>query len=225
MKITRQPIGAPSLTLALLLVAGCTAPSDEYSSRPPRRAAATIEFSEPMSDGGHDPSSDGARNPFSPEDGSFQATLPAAPAHREESIDTPIGPQKIVRYVATTPEGEFDAGYLVRTSTALTRLAGDERILDGACRGTARQLGGTVRKSTPIEVDGHSGRDLEIELPEGRRASARLVITSDRIFHAIARPAIGCEPLSDGFVHSLRLTTPLRPTPSPRRGDPAPHTH
>ena len=121
------------------------------------------------------------------------AVFPAdvQPQHVDDAVDTPIGSQKIVRFIGSDRDQSLDAGYLIRSSNPLALLAGEKRILDSACEGTARHVGGTVKRSNAMTVDGHAARDIEIAMPaddahpEGGRAVARLIITDDRIYHAI----------------------------------------
>ena len=121
------------------------------------------------------------------------AAFPAQvqPRHVDDAVDTPIGSQKIVRFIGSDHDQTLDAGYLIRSSNPLAILAGEKRILDSACEGTAKHVGGTVKRSNAITIDGHTARDIEIALPvdashpEGGRAVARLIITDNRIYHAI----------------------------------------
>lgn len=144
----------------------------------------------------------------------FPASL--VPQRVDDAVDTPIGSQKIVRFVGRDDQLDFDAGYLIRSTNPLAALAGERRILDAACDGTARHLGGTVRSSRPCEVDGHAARDLDIALPadaahpDGRRALARLIITDQRIYHAIVNN-VGDD---DAATRAQRFTLALHPSGS-----------
>jgi hypothetical protein len=155
---------------------------------------------------------------FRGESGDLTALFPASfvPRRVDDAVDSPIGSQKIVRFVGRDDEQDFDAGYLIRSSNPLAALAGERRILDAACDGTARHLGGTVRSSRPCEVDGHAARDLDIALPadaahpDGRRALARLIITDQRIYHAIVNNVND----EHAATRAQRFTLALRPADS-----------
>jgi len=125
---------------------------------------------------------------FEAPDGAFEVDFPALPREIADSVDTPIGPQPVTRFKSSIDGCEFDAGYLRRSSNVLAKLVGQNSILDSACDGTAEHLGGRVVERTELTIDGHPGRDIRVQVtdhPE-RLVIARLVITEQRIYHAIA---------------------------------------
>lgn len=154
---------------------------------------------------------------FGGESDEFEALFPpgADPKRVDDAVDTPIGSQKIVRFVFADDEAGYDAGYLIRGKSPLAALAGEKRILDSACEGTAKHMGGRLITTAKREVDGHAARDIEIELPaddahpHGAHATARLIITDNRIYHAIVRNDHGTQPAPHAprFIEALHAGT------------------
>jgi hypothetical protein len=186
--------------MALMVIWGCdrTVPPPSFAS---------LSAVAPLSTAAHGDDSADDTNwvEFHESDSDFTAAFPVGlkPKRLDDTVPTPIGSQRVVRFQARQGSVAFDAGYLIRTPHPLAALAGEGRILESACDGTARSLGGRVVATTSSKVDGHASRDIEIDLPadeqhsHGRHASARLIITDTRIYHAIICNDAGAEPAPD----------------------------
>ena len=126
---------------------------------------------------------------FESPDHDFHVLMPVPPERSLDSVSTPIGMQPVTRFKAHADGIEFDAGYLQRSANVLTRLVGQQSILESACEGTAKHMGGKVLTSKAITLNDHPARDISIGFAVGERESgvARLVITDERIYHAIVR--------------------------------------
>lgn len=143
-----------------------------------------------------EPSTSTSWERFQSPDGDFSVELPGTPTPFNDTVSTPIGNQAVVRYKMTSEGCEYDSGYLQRSAHILAKLVGEESILKSACDGTAAHLRGRVTRSTSISIDHCAAREVEIELKDDplHRATARLIITNDRIYHAIViTPVLGSE--------------------------------
>ena len=147
-------------------------------------------------------------------DRDFEVALPTVPVQFADSVKTPIGMQPVTRFKAAAAGCEFDAGFLQRSANVLARFVGQESILESACEGTAEHMGGKVVDSSTLALDGQPARDIRIQFDGERKslAMARLMITDDRIYHAIVRmPADSSATQQSNahrFLDSLHLEHP-----------------
>jgi len=193
--------------LATVICSAC------MTSGPTKRTAASPSDSQPHSVAATIPDSfQSERNwvRFDAPDGAFAVDFPGMPSETEGSVDTPIGPQLVTRFKSSIDGCDFDAGYLQRSSNVLAKLVGQNSILDSACEGTAANLGGRVVDRTVLTIDGHPSRDIRIQVTDhpDRLVIARLVITEERIYHAIASlPERTTSRQSDGkrFLDSFKF--------------------
>ena len=147
---------------------------------------------------------------------SVEVSFPTAPVPVTDTVKTPIGPQPVTRYKAELVGLAFDAGYLPRSRNPLAALAGESRILRSACEGTAAHLHGTITHTRNLQIAGHTGREIDIDIDDAgahHPALARLVMTDNRIYHAIVR-ATGADATSLAttgrrFVESLQFEAEL----------------
>ncbi|MCA9310189.1 MAG: hypothetical protein KDA21_03230 [Phycisphaerales bacterium] len=156
----------------------------------------------------------------------ISVSLPDLPCRADDTVGTPVGPCHVVRYRTTSPDADYDAGWLERPRTLLTAFAGPQRILREACAGTAATLRGTVTDSRALTVDNHPAREVRIRIDaEGeappRTAAARLVLLPDRIAHAIVVSRAG--PLDD--TTSTWFLASLTPTSDHDGSAPEPRTY
>ena len=149
---------------------------------------------------------------FHDPDDRFTVQFPGdQPVREDDSVKTPIGQQSVVRYKLRSDSMVFDAGYLQRSKHALAAIVGEQSILASSCEGTASHLGGRIVRSTRIEVDGYPAREILIDIASPVQHSvgqARLVITPERIYHAIIKlpDGKGDQSAARTFVESLHIS-------------------
>ena len=115
--------------------------------------------------------------------GGFTVSMPGKPTLRSQ----PIGPhgETITMYVLE--HGAF--GY----SVAFTDLpAGGlgprspEQVLDGVRANSVQGLHGKLREETPLSFQGHPGRDVIIDDPDGSVTRARYLLANERLYQVVA---------------------------------------
>jgi hypothetical protein len=149
---------------------------------------------------------------FHDPDDRFTALFPGdQPAREDDSVKTPIGQQSVIRYKLRSDSMVFDAGYLQRSRHPLAAIVGEQSILASSCEGTASHMGGRIVRSTRIEVDGYPAREIQIDIASPVQhsvAQARLVITPERIYHAIIKlpDGNGDQFASRRFIESLHIS-------------------
>lgn len=108
----------------------------------------------------------------------FRVRLPSAASRRTEKVPTAAGPLTVDLYTAS--DGD-DGQYLV----AITEAPRGGISLDGAVRGAATNVQGTVRSTRKVSYAGHEGRDSVVTTrAEGRDVTvfARFLLVRNKLF-------------------------------------------
>jgi hypothetical protein len=103
---------------------------------------------------------------FSPKGGGFQVKMPGVPEQNTRTVKTPKGPVKITQYGI---EHDGVAFLVFRSGLPPDAVTGDARkVLDEARDAGVRNSRGTLKEEKEIQLDGHPGRDMLLDLPESR---------------------------------------------------------
>lgn len=119
--------------------------------------------------------------PFSWLDAGFAVDLPAHASplpHRR--LTTPEGPVDFYYVEAVFPDGVQLRCLTLDNHRTDAKQTIDQR-LDAARDGAVSSSGGKLLEETPIVVNGRPGRELKIELPNGRMVRQRLVLVGTRL--------------------------------------------
>ncbi len=136
----------------------------------------------------------------------ISVTLPAPYQTQEQQIP---GTETTIRY-SLAVDGDFATSFSVFEASGAT--GGYD--LDGGVQGSADATGGTLVTSTPIEFQGHPGRDFEVAVTDPGTGTegvvlSRLLWTGEHVvqFQAVGRTSdrARVEELFAGLVASLDL--------------------
>jgi hypothetical protein len=103
---------------------------------------------------------------FSPKGGGFIVKMPADPEETTRTIEAVHGTTRVRQFGV---ERDGVAYMVTRTDLPPAAVAGGPRkTLDEARDEGVRKSGGTLKEERAIELDGHPGREMVLELPETR---------------------------------------------------------
>jgi hypothetical protein len=103
---------------------------------------------------------------ISPKDGGFSVKMPGVPEEKSQKIEAIQGPAQITLWGI---ERDGAAYMVIRTELPPAVVAGGPRkTLDEARDKGVRKSGGTLREEKEIEMNGHPGRELVLDLPDSR---------------------------------------------------------
>jgi hypothetical protein len=103
---------------------------------------------------------------FSPKEGGFRVLMPGEPTKKTRKLETPQGDAVIVTYSIQTRK----AAFLVIRSDLPPKVdvTDAKKLLDDARDKGVKNSGGTLRDEKEIELDGHPGREMTLELPDSK---------------------------------------------------------
>ncbi len=147
---------------------------------------------------------------FTSLDGRFSIALPKQiSGYNPKSVDAPEGRVESVTYDWRTTEGVFMVGYIDRPEKTLESIS--KRVFDVIRQSILSGSNGKAKliNESDISLQGHPGRELKIEFPDGF-AIARLYVVGNRIYQAIASLSLTKktqEPVAIKALDSLKLLT------------------
>jgi hypothetical protein len=139
--------------------------------------------------------------PFSDPNGRFTVAMPKGPQEQRQSIAAPDGGQiDVVMYVAEKgDEYAFGAGYVD---------AGGRPIdLQGAVRGAAANVGGTIQSQTPRAISTMQGIQFHMTAA-GEPITAWVGTSGSTMYHLLAGGMAPADPSIETFFNSFTLTAP-----------------
>jgi hypothetical protein len=103
---------------------------------------------------------------FSPKGVHFRVKMPDLPKESARTVETPKGTVNLSLYVVE----KNGVGYVVvRSVLPPAAVAGSPKtVLDEARDDGVKNSGGTLKEEKEIELDGHPGREMILELPDSR---------------------------------------------------------
>lgn len=107
----------------------------------------------------------------------FSVSMPGEPMRNEESVPTPNGTVKAILYTSDSKEGAFTIAY-----TQLPEgVRGD---LKGAIKGSAANVGGTVREEAATTYKGYKARDARTTGVADDKGTLfiRAILAKDRLY-------------------------------------------
>jgi len=115
--------------------------------------------------------------PFASTEAHFEILFPGTPIPRREQAANPAGRFDLDTFVLERkdPNLALMVSYLTVPAEGPTALPLEQRF-EGAREGARANLGGTVRKETPVTLGSYPGREWEIDVPDKGIAVQRLYI-------------------------------------------------
>jgi hypothetical protein len=149
---------------------------------------------------------------FSPKGGGFRVTMPGRPEEKTRTVETPKGMVKITYYGI---ERDGLAFLVMRSDLPPDAIAGGARkTLDEARDAGVQKSGGTLRQEREIELDGHPGREMVLDLPDSRVRGGgiyrtRIYLVGRTHYQAITLSSKARERPEEmkAFLDSFRLTS------------------
>jgi hypothetical protein len=145
-----------------------------------------------------------SREPFSPEGGGFSVQMPRTPEEQSKVLDTPAGPLKLNMYLCKAGKWVYMVGYAEHE-----KLRGDaEEILDGARNGAVKIGNNKLISEDTISLDGHPGRELRMEAPNGLRMRLKIILAGNRLYQVgvVTPKNDSYSPRIEKYLTSFRLT-------------------
>ena len=128
-----------------------------------------------------------------------------------QAIDNPAGGVITFYIFLGKQEGRDFAVSYGDYPEAIIEKAGVQVMLDGACKGMARNIHGRLSSETNITLEGYPGREILIDVPdwEGREMTlkARLFLVKNRLYQILWVAPKGKASVKemDNFLQSLKL--------------------
>ncbi|MEO6808254.1 MAG: hypothetical protein ABI353_03990 [Isosphaeraceae bacterium] len=147
---------------------------------------------------------------FVSEEGNFRVAFPDQPRSMSQTINSPVGPQKLQMYMVETSE---KVTYILSYSDypeSTIRTSNPDDLLDGGVRGMGRQW--DVKEQEPAKLGEHPGRSIRFEaqsaeVPGKGLGRARVYLVGGRLYQLVAvGPESKVKPESfDQFLESFQL--------------------
>ena len=143
-------------------------------------------------------------------DGGFMVNFPGPVRETTQIVDTSAGKATahIMSYQAPN-QTVYTAVYSDYPPGAVGQSPVDA-IYAGAISGAVQKAGGTLRSSTPINIDNVTGREAVLETPDKRETvRVRYFLVGDRLYQVMYDGPAGSEKSSDAinFLNSFKLTS------------------
>jgi hypothetical protein len=146
--------------------------------------------------------------PFVPKGGGFSVLLPLTPTEHKQRLKTSAGPITVTLFIADEKKIEctFVVGYSQYPEGSIGPRTAEKR-LDNARDGAVASAKGKLKSEKVITLDGHPGRELEIESAKGM-VRTRLVAVKNRLYQTMV---VGSASLVRGkeaehFLKSFKLS-------------------
>lgn len=126
---------------------------------------------------------------FTSKEGGFTLLLPGEPQEHKQSVNTVAGSVDYIADITQVGNSAFGAGYSDYPENAMQ--ADPQTMLAGARDGAAKNINGTVTDQKPIELAGHPGLEITVEMPGSANAPgggifrAHLYLVGRRLYQVI----------------------------------------
>jgi hypothetical protein len=143
---------------------------------------------------------------FNSKEGGFAVSLPGAPAQSKQRVLTAAATLEVHVFAAEAKEGAFIVSYCDVPADEVKPGSEDKR-LDLARDGAVSNARGKLKREKDTKLDGHPGRELEIEADKGQRIRMRIIVANRRLYQTMAMGSAKFTQSKDvtQFLDSLRL--------------------
>lgn len=154
---------------------------------------------------------------FTSDEGGFTLRLPAQPKEQRRPIENEAGSTTAIMYITEVGNTAFGAGFSDFPESAANTDPG--MVLAGARDGAAKKVNGTVVDEKAIEINGHPGMEVKVNIPAaasmpgGATYRARLYLVNNRLYQVIY-VALKKDEVADEYQKlfaSFQLTHPPAP--------------
>jgi hypothetical protein len=124
--------------------------------------------------------------PITASDASFKIEMPGAAKLTSTSLDTPVGPAPVQMWVVQDDDHAFMAGYVEYPAAVRAKIE-DREMLDTARDGAIARSRGKLLVDEPKQLNGVSGRRIEIDAEGGQvRVRGDLFVQGRRLYQVFA---------------------------------------
>ncbi len=126
---------------------------------------------------------------FSSAEGGFTLLLPGNPQEQRQPVSTAAGSADAIMYITEVGGTAFGVGYSDFPGSAAK--ADPQAVLKGARDGAVKNVNGTLVGEKPIELAGHPGLEIAVEMPAGAAVPggaiyrAQLYLVGNRLYQVI----------------------------------------
>ena len=152
------------------------------------------------------------------EDGRFSIGMPTGPERREVSVPTPNGPSQLCVYLAAQKDAVYCVTYADYPEGFVAK--NDPRAMLAGCQqSTVAQFHAKVTGESEIELDGHPGREFDLDFPAdggpfpGGAGKARVSLVGNRLYQLQVmgkKEQVG-DPATDRYLDSFKPITSKGP--------------
>jgi len=154
------------------------------------------------------PAAAGEWKAFNSKEGNYEVQLPGTPRENRNSVKTSVGTVYVV--LAVVPVNKGEGNYVVGFSElpeAVVKADSEAKRLDNARDGAIASVKGKLKSEKEVKLDGHSGRELDIEVGNGMLVRARFYAVNNRLYQVMAvgsRDLVGSTDTGK-FLNSFKL--------------------
>jgi hypothetical protein len=121
-----------------------------------------------------------------PDGQKFSAKMPGEPKLKQQEASTGAGPITVNQYVVEGRSYAYIVGYTDYPAKAIEG-ANPEGMLDGGRDGALKNVrGAKLSKEEKIQLDGHPGRELHVDIPGKGKLVARFYLVKNRLYQLLA---------------------------------------
>ncbi|HXK59407.1 MAG TPA: hypothetical protein PLP42_05875 [Acidobacteriota bacterium] len=122
--------------------------------------------------------------PFRSSEHGFIALFPTEPTRKDQTVNTESGP--ITNHVYTARHGQTVYTFAVADLPGEVEVVDQKAVFDDARDGAVANTQGTLLSELIIEVEGNSGREIEISVAEQVTCIARVFLVGDHLYQAMS---------------------------------------
>lgn len=122
---------------------------------------------------------------FSHAAGKFTVLMPAAPKEQQQAVQTVAGPIAMHMFFYEFKGGQSMYGVIYSDYPASVANADPQKVLDGGRDGAVAEMKGRLLQEQNITIQGHPGRELHIEIPQGM-VKARIYLVGVRLYQILS---------------------------------------
>ena len=143
---------------------------------------------------------------FTSKEGRFAVALPGAPEQSKQRVLTASTALDVHFFVVDTKDGTYVVSYCDMPADEV-QPGSEAKRLDLARDGAVANAKGKLKSEKERNLDGHPGRELDIETDKGQRIGMRIIAVKHRLYQAMVMGSAKSTQSPDAvrFLDSLRL--------------------
>lgn len=141
--------------------------------------------------------------------GRFTIDFPGKPKEQSQTVQTPVGSIAVHIIMYESRSAAYGVTYSDFPASHIESSSVDE-ILDGACQGAARNIGGTIISQKPISIGNHPGQEVKVAAStSGKKVEVRnrIYLVGNRLYQVVVTSTPGDteDSTANKFVNSFKL--------------------